>query len=195
ITTGNILPMMAAGLDNLSLVKYLIGQLLLSEDERVKQLREYFPNAKGEDWSLAVAGQRVQIVKKDPDKVGILQFGTEVVTSADGTIAALLGASPGASTAAPIMLKVLEKAFADKLKTPEWQSKMKEIIPSYGQKLNNNPELQNRIRAYSSNLLQLQYEKVALTNVTAPPRASPNSNANEKLPDPDLKKTRSSTTN
>ncbi|MGE8359240.1 malate:quinone oxidoreductase [Pseudomonas sp.] len=160
MTTDNLLPMTHAGLDNIPLSTYLIGQLMQSQDDRMATLREYFPNARDEDWELLTAGQRVQIIKKDEEHGGILQFGTEVVSSADGSIAALLGASPGASTAAPIMLHLLEKTFKDKVQTPEWQAKLKEIIPSYGQKLNNNLELTNSTRAWSSERLQLTFVPV-----------------------------------
>lgn len=160
LTTHNIMPMMNAGIDNIDLSTYLMGQLMLSFDDRMNALREYFPNAKNEDWKLLQAGQRVQVIKKDPEHDGILQFGTEVVASQDGTIAALLGASPGASTAAPIMLTVLEKTFKDRVQSPEWQAKLKEIVPTYGQKLNNNLELTNKTREWSSARLQLLYVPV-----------------------------------
>ncbi|MEE4461722.1 malate dehydrogenase (quinone), partial [Azotobacter chroococcum] len=160
LSSDNFMPIMHAGLDNLPLSTYLIGQLMLSQEERIEELREYFPEAKSEDWKLLNAGQRVQVIKKDPEKGGVLQFGTEVVAAADGSIAALLGASPGASTAAPIMLTVLEKTFKDKVKTPEWQARLKEIIPSYGQKLDNNLELTNSVRAMTSERLQLNFMPV-----------------------------------
>ena len=149
-----------AGIDNFSLSTYLMGQLMLSQEDRMDSLREYFPNAKSEDWELIQAGQRVQIIKKDAEHGGILQFGTEVVSAADGSIAALLGASPGASTAAPIMLSVLEKTFKDEMQSPEWQTKLKEIIPSYGQKLNDDLALTNQTRAWSSERLQLEFVEV-----------------------------------
>ncbi|UCO95991.1 malate:quinone oxidoreductase [Metapseudomonas lalkuanensis] len=160
LTTDNIGPMTNAGLDNIPLSTYLMGQLMLSQADRMHELREYFPDARDEDWELLTAGQRVQVIKKDAEKGGILQFGTEVVSSADGSIAALLGASPGASTAAPIMLTVLEKTFKDKIQTPEWQARLKEIIPSYGRKLNNDLELTNQVRAWSSERLQLEHVPV-----------------------------------
>ncbi|KAB0550169.1 malate:quinone oxidoreductase [Pseudomonas argentinensis] len=160
ITTHNISPMVNAGIDNFSLSTYLIGQLMLSQEDRMHSLREYFPEAQDKDWELIQAGQRVQIIKKDPEKGGILQFGTEVVSSEDGSIAALLGASPGASTAAPIMLHLMERTFKDKIKTPEWQDKLKEIIPSYGKTLNNDLELTNKTRAWSSERLQLTFVEV-----------------------------------
>lgn len=161
MTTDNFLPMVNAGMDNWSLSTYLMGQLMLSQEERMASLREYFPQARDEDWELITAGQRVQIIKKDPEKGGVLQFGTEVVTSADGSISALLGASPGASTAAPIMLHLIEKAFAKEVATPEWQARLKEIIPSYGQKLNDDLALTNRIRQWSSERLGLLHVEVA----------------------------------
>ncbi|WP_313176605.1 malate dehydrogenase (quinone) [Massilia sp.] len=156
VTTNNVRPMLQAGIDNIPLTKYLIEQVMLSPEDRLATLRDYFPNAKMEDWTLATAGQRVQIVKDTKDG-GILQFGTEVVGSADGSVVALLGASPGASTAAPIMLKVLKQsAFKNALETPAWKAKMLEMVPSYGQKLNNDPALANRIRHYSSDVLGLK---------------------------------------
>ena len=161
MTTDNFMPMVNAGIDNWSLSTYLMGQLMLSQEDRMASLREYFPEAQDADWELINAGQRVQIIKKDAEKGGVLQFGTEVVTSADGSISALLGASPGASTAAPIMLHLIEKAFADKVATPEWQERLKEIIPSYGQKLNDDLALTNRIRQWSSERLELQHIEVA----------------------------------
>jgi malate dehydrogenase (quinone) len=160
LNSHNILPMVNAGIDNIDLSTYLMGQLMLSFDDRMNALREYFPNAKNQDWKLLQAGQRVQVIKKDPVLGGVLQFGTEVVAAQDGTIAALLGASPGASTAAPIMLTVLEKTFKDRLKSSEWQARLKQIVPSYGQKLNNNLELTNQTRAWSSERLQLLYVPV-----------------------------------
>lgn len=160
LTTDNILPMMHAGWDNMPLTSYLIGQLMLSDSDRMDSLREYFPQAVDKDWRLHTAGQRVQIIKKHPEHGGILQFGTEIVSSEDGSIAALLGASPGASTAAPIMLNVLNQMFKEQIKTPQWQQRLTEIIPSYGQKLNNNLELTNSIRAYSSEWLQLKHVEV-----------------------------------
>ncbi|SDF98359.1 malate dehydrogenase (quinone) [Pseudomonas seleniipraecipitans] len=160
MTTSNIMPMAHAGLDNLSLSTYLIGQLMLDQKDRMDSLREYYPQAQDKDWEMLQAGQRVQIIKKDEKAGGILQFGTEVVSSQDGSIAALLGASPGASTAAPIMLHLMEKTFKDKVASPEWQAKLKEIIPSYGQTLNDNVELANKTRAWSSERLQLSFVEV-----------------------------------
>lgn len=154
-TTSNVWPMVRVGVAEYPLVEYLAGQLMQSDDDRFNALKEYFPNAKKEDWRLWQAGQRVQIIKRDEDKGGVLRLGTEVVASKDGTIAGLLGASPGASTAAPIMLNVLEKVFKDKVATPAWQSKIRQIVPSYGTKLNDHPEKVVQEWAYTSQLLKL----------------------------------------
>ncbi|MDN4037127.1 malate dehydrogenase (quinone) [Massilia sp. YIM B02443] len=157
VGTGNVRPMFQAGIDNIPLTKYLVEQVMQSQEDRVKTLRDYLPEAKAEDWKLVNAGQRVQIVKDDPKKGGLLQFGTEVVASSDGSVTALLGASPGASTAAPIMLKVLKaSSFRDQLKTPEWDAKMKEMIPSYGRHLNDDAAYANQIRHQSSKVLGLK---------------------------------------
>jgi malate dehydrogenase (quinone) len=107
----NLRAVMSAGLENFDLTRYLVGQAMLSEEEREAMLRRFYPRARGDDWEVQVAGLRVQIIKRDGRGGGDLKFGTEVVTSADGTIAALLGASPGASTAVAIMLDVLARCF------------------------------------------------------------------------------------
>ncbi|WP_434576964.1 malate dehydrogenase (quinone) [Pseudomonas sp. Z5-35] len=154
-TTHNVWPMTKVGIEQYPLVEYLAGQLMLSDEDRFNALKEYFPEAKQEDWRLWQAGQRVQIIKRDEEKGGVLKLGTEVVTSQDGSIAGLLGASPGASTAAPIMLTVLEKVFKDKVATPAWQEKLRQIVPSYGTKLNESPERVAQEWAYTSEVLQL----------------------------------------
>jgi malate dehydrogenase (quinone) len=157
----NIRPMLEAGLDNVPLTKYLVEQVVLTPEQRLAALQEYFPKAKMEDWDLKVAGQRVQVIKIDETtQGGILQFGTEVVTASDGSVAALLGASPGASTSVSIMLKVIEKCYKEQLKTPEWQAKIKEMIPSYGQKLSENIVLANTIRKNNSEKLEIVWKEI-----------------------------------
>lgn len=155
IKPNNIIPMLSAGFHNLPLTKYLIDQVRQSPEDRMGALREYVPNAKSEDWVLETAGQRVQVIKKDETGRGILEFGTEVVTKADGSLAVLLGASPGASTAVSIMLGLIERCFTAQAATPEWQQKLKEMVPSYNQELNNNPKLSDEIRARTAAVLQL----------------------------------------
>ena len=159
IQLSNMAPMLMAGLHNISLTKYLIQQVLQSPEDRLAALREYFPNAQMNDWDLEIAGQRVQVIKKDDEEGGVLEFGTEVVSAADGSIAAVLGASPGACTAVSIMLDLLNKCFPDKVKSDAWKSKLTEMIPSYGQVLGNNPELGQRLRQHTSRVLGLSMEE------------------------------------
>lgn len=154
-TTHNIVPMADVGMDNFDLVKYLVGQVMLTEEDRFEALKEYYPDAKKEDWKLIQAGQRVQIIKKDADKGGVLKLGTEIVTDQQKTVAALLGASPGASTAAPIALSVMQKLFPEEFKSAEWQAKIHKMIPGYGQKLNDNVPMLQQVWNDTAATLQL----------------------------------------
>ncbi|WP_316823028.1 malate:quinone oxidoreductase [Pedobacter gandavensis] len=156
IKVNNIRPMISAGLDNLPLTKYLINQVRQSPEDRMTALREYLPTAKMEDWELETAGQRVQVIKKDEEHGGILEFGTEVVTAADGSIAALLGASPGASTAVSIMITLMERCFGEQLKSKDWQKKMTAMIPSYGHALSKNMKMTADIRSNTTKTLNLR---------------------------------------
>lgn len=158
VKPDNLLTMLAAGAKNMSLTKYLIQQVMLSKEARMEELREFIPNAKSEDWDLVVAGQRVQVIKDtEAGGKGTLQFGTEVVSAADGSVAALLGASPGASTAVHVMLEVITKCFPQYI--DEWEPKIKEMIPSYGVSLMDNPQLLNEIHTNTSQTLGLSEKK------------------------------------
>lgn len=152
----NIRSLFGAWWHNLPLTKYLVRQVAMTKDQRIQHLREFVKDAKEEDWELKVAGQRVQIIKKDQDYGGKLEFGTEVVVNKAGTIASLLGASPGASTSAYTMIQVLERCFPEKVNTV-WKEKLVEIIPSYGQKLSEDAELTAKVRAYTKEMLELNY--------------------------------------
>jgi malate dehydrogenase (quinone) len=154
----NLLTMLAAGVKEISLTKYLIQQLMLSKEQRMAELRDFVPDAKSEDWDMVLAGQRVQVIKDTAQGgKGTLQFGTEVVTAADGSIAALLGASPGASTAVHVMLEILQKCFPQHMDA--WEPKIKEMVPSYGESLVDNLSLLNQVHASTARVLGLTAEK------------------------------------
>ncbi|PZD97456.1 malate:quinone oxidoreductase [Paenibacillus sambharensis] len=153
VKPNNLLTMLAAGMKEMALTKYLIQQVMLSNEKRMVELREFIPSAKSEDWSIVVAGQRVQVIKDTEAGKGTLQFGTEVVSAADGSVAALLGASPGASTAVHVMLEVLERCFPQHM--AGWEPKIREMIPSYGISLSKNPELFREIDRTTAQTLGL----------------------------------------
>lgn len=155
ITADNLWPLIGAGLHNLALTRYLLGQVTQTFDDKMRALREFVPYASDEDWDLEIAGQRVQVIKKDEADGGRLEFGTEIVSAADNTIAALLGASPGASTSVSIALDLLADCFPEPMKTPAWQNKLVEMVPSYGQRLSEDTALATRVRSHSHELLQL----------------------------------------
>ena len=143
VKPNNIVTMLTAGVKEFNLTKYLVSQLMLSHKDRMNDLRIFLPNARDEDWEVVIAGQRVQVIKDTEDSKGNLQFGTEVITSDDGSLAALLGASPGASTAVDIMLDVLKRCYKNEFDA--WIPKIKEMIPSYGLKLNEHEEVYNAV--------------------------------------------------
>jgi malate dehydrogenase (quinone) len=159
VKPNNVLTMLAAGAKEMALTKYLIQQVLLSNEKRLDELKEFIPNAKLEDWDIVVAGQRVQVIKDtESGGKGTLQFGTEVVSAEDGSVAALLGASPGASTAVHVMLEVIQKCFPQHVK--EWEPKIKEMIPSYGVSLSDNPELLQDLHTSTSQTLGLSEKEL-----------------------------------
>lgn len=156
IESHNIWPLLSAGYHNYKLTKYLVKQVMQSDEERFEMLQKYYPEAKIEDWKLITAGQRVQIIKEDDEEGGKLQFGTEVVTSEDGSLAALLGASPGASTSVGIMLELLKKCFPDQMTSEEWQQIIKDMIPTYGKSLINDGDLCLATRERTTKILKLE---------------------------------------
>lgn len=155
IKFSNIIPMMSVGFKNIPLTRYLIHEVLQTPEDKLKALHQFLPQAKMEDWELEIAGQRVQVIKKDEEEGGVLEFGTEVVCAADGSLGALLGASPGASTSVSIMLGLIERCFPEKVTSADWQTKLKTMIPSYGQSLVKNPALCDEVRAWTSKVLGL----------------------------------------
>jgi len=152
----NILPLLAVARDNFPLEEYLVGQVLQSSSHRFKALREFYPAMKEQDWELDVAGQRVQIIKKDRRHTGSLEFGTEIVAASDSSLVALLGASPGASTAVWIMVHMLENCFHKEL-VGHWVPKLTEMIPSYGHDLKTDVAVCDRVRAETAEVLGLHY--------------------------------------
>ncbi len=154
IRKDNLSSMLQVGVKNFSLVKYLANELVLSDEDRINSLRQFFPTAQHRDWSLSIAGQRVQIIKKT-SRGGTLQMGTEVVTSSDGTLAALLGASPGASTAVSIMLEVLEKCWKEQMSSLSWQGKLKAILPNFDQNYGGDESLLLKMKSRNNYFLNL----------------------------------------
>ncbi|TYL46756.1 malate dehydrogenase (quinone) [Marinomonas sp. IMCC 4694] len=153
---SNIKPMLSVGKNNMDLTRYLISEVMQSHKDRCESLRQFFPDAKDEDWTLAYAGQRVQIIKKDDKLGGKLEFGTEAITTKDGSLAALLGASPGASTTVNTMIGIMERCFKERFTTSDWQTKMKVMVPSYGESLVSNTDLLVSVRAHTLETLNLK---------------------------------------
>jgi len=154
IKTTNFFSMLQAGLDNIDLGKYLLNQLIQTNEDRIETLKRFLPLVSPTDWKLSLAGQRVQIIKQT-SKGGVLKMGTEVVTSADGSLAALLGASPGASTAVTIMIEVLNRCWNERMQSNQWKMKMLELFPSIGTDINSNEESLLAIRKRNDFLLKL----------------------------------------
>ncbi|MBM6551084.1 malate dehydrogenase (quinone) [Marinomonas ostreistagni] len=156
VRADNLGNMLSVGKNNMDLTKYLISEVRQSHKDRCASLRNFFPDAQDKDWTLAYAGQRVQIIKEGPDGAGKLEFGTEAIVAEDGSIAALLGASPGASTTVNTMIGILERSFSERVQSPEWQAKLKEMVPSYGESLVENTDLLLEVRARTLETLKLK---------------------------------------
>ena len=156
VRLGNLKPMLSVGKNNMDLTRYLISEVMQSHKDRVDSLRNFYPDAQNKDWTLAYAGQRVQIIKEDEKGGGKLEFGTEAIVSKDGSLAALLGASPGASTTVNTMLNILEKSFPERVASDDWQTKLKTMVPSYGQSLTENTDLLLQVRERTLTTLKLK---------------------------------------
>lgn len=154
VRPNNLLSMLGVGVTELTLVNYLIGQLRLSDPGRVHALREFAPSATDSDWESTVAGQRVQVIRRDKRRGGVLEFSTTLLVSADGSIAGLLGGSPGASTAVPAMLEVLERCFSNRYRS--WLPALKEMVPSLGAELSQEPALYDEVWSRGTKVLQLE---------------------------------------
>lgn len=151
----NLLPMLQVGKDNTDLVTYLVKEVTKSRAKKIEELHRFFPEAESDSWELITAGQRVQVMKKNDDGKGVLQFGTELVSAGDGSIAGLLGASPGASTAPSIMFRLLERCFPAQMDT--WRPKLEAMVPSFGRTLNDEPNLLNEVTEVTNKILQLDH--------------------------------------
>lgn len=158
IRPNNIMSLLGVGVTELGLTKYLITELMASSADRVETLSEFVPKAVGDDWELIIAGQRVQVIRRK-GAGGVLEFGTAVITAEDGSIAGLLGASPGASTAVPAMLDVLKSCFGEQYRA--WEPKLKEMVPSLGTKLSDDPKLFDEIWDWTSSALELKTDNIA----------------------------------
>ena len=149
----NLVPMIAAGATNLSLVRYLVGQLVALPSTKFEELLTFYPDADPADWYKITAGQRVQVIKRDREKGTWIQFGTEVVAAGDGSIAGLLGASPGASTAVPIMLGLVAKCFPDRMDA--WRPKLVDMVPTYGEQLSDDEKRAAKTIATTAKALEI----------------------------------------
>lgn len=168
LKSNNLKPMLAVARDNLELTRYLVTEAFRSHKDRVASLQEFYADAKEKDWELASAGQRVQIIKGCDIKGGKLEFGTEIVTAQDGTLASLLGASPGASTSVQAMIEVIERCFKSRVKSADWQRKLKQMIPSYGESLDENEALLHAVRERTLATLGLEHRAGKAGKVAKP---------------------------
>jgi malate dehydrogenase (quinone) len=155
IKKNNIKAMLGVGKNNVDLTKYLIKESTQTHEQRMNTLRSFLPQANSADWHLEQAGQRVQVIKNCEENWGKLEFGTEIVSAKNGSLAALLGASPGASVSAQAMLDVIERCFAKQIAQDSWQKKLKQLIPAYGESLIDNADLLNRVRKHTHTVLKL----------------------------------------
>jgi len=134
IRPDNIPSYLGVAATNLNLVTYLVQEVFRDFDGKMEVLREYYPEADPKDWDEVVAGQRVQVIKPAAaPNFGTLEFGTALVNDQNGTIAGILGASPGASITPAAMLELLERCFGERM--IEWGDKLHDMFPTYGKSL------------------------------------------------------------
>ena len=152
---NNLKSMLGVAWHNFDLTRYLISEALQTHSSRMATLRYFYPEAVDKDWHLENAGKRVQVIKHCADKGGKLEFGTEIITTGDGTLAALLGASPGASVSVQAMINVIERCFSKQINSEAWQQKMKALVPSYGKSLVSDAALLKTVRTRTLNTLNL----------------------------------------
>ncbi len=155
VKASNLKAMLGVGKNNLDLTKYLVKEAAQSHEQRMAALRDFLPQASSQDWQLANAGQRVQIIKNCEENWGKLEFGTEIVTTQDGSLAALLGASPGASVSVQAMINVIERCFTTQLQGKAWAAKMRTLVSSYGQSLIDDASLLQQVRQHTLKTLKL----------------------------------------
>jgi malate dehydrogenase (quinone) len=129
VRSHNVVALARAGLQNRSLVQYLVREGFQDMESRLRSVRRFYPNARVEDWRLVEAGIRVQAIKKS-DR-GAVYFGTEVFSSSDRSLAALLGASPGASVSVSVALEVIRTCLPHLLEGVEARDRMGQMIPSH----------------------------------------------------------------
>lgn len=153
IRLGNLIPYLSVALSNFPLVVYLVKEILKAPKQKIESLREFVPNADPKDWELYEAGQRAQVIKP-ANGLGVLQFGTEVICSQDGSIAGLLGASPGASVATRVMLDVAKKMYPKQ--EHSWMENISKSVPSHGVKLNEDPVLAKNSLSMTAKVLKLR---------------------------------------
>ncbi|MCL2316331.1 MAG: malate dehydrogenase (quinone) [Actinomycetia bacterium] len=151
LKSHNFMPMLQVAKDNFGLMSYLGQQIFMSRNKQLDELKEFYPLARMEDWHLTVAGMRAQVIKPKEGR-GSLEFGTETIFAGNDTVAAVLGASPGASTAVPIMLGIVRRLFADRLDV--WRPRLLEMIPTWGQDLSGNPALAQSTRQRTASVLK-----------------------------------------
>ena len=164
LKVNNLKAMLGVGRHHRDLTKYLVKEAKQTHEQRMDALREFLPQANSADWKLANAGQRVQIIKKCEKKWGKLEFGTEIVATQDGSLAALLGASPGASVSVQAMIHVIEQCFGTQLKHQVWNEKLKSLIPSYGQSLIVDSDLLRKVRKHTLSTLPVSYTHLTTTS-------------------------------